>query len=539
MIALEQASPTPARRRRLIPVSDAPFRLTLDRRPGAPPLYRQIYTSLRAAILAGALADDARLPPERELATALGVNRTTVMRAFGELAADGLVVGRPGWGTRVRAAPAGAGTPNGATNAALPREHVWLLGLPSIGHGRLGPDIAILRDIAAGHRHADMISFAEGTPGHDLIPVQAIRQSLDRALGGVGAAGLSYAPVEGLASLRCAIAGRLAVQGVKASPDEVMVVHGATQGIALLAQTLIEPGDAVVVEAPTYLGALQTFAGAGARLIGLPVDEQGLRVDALESVLARHRVLFIFVQPDLHNPTGATLSPARRERLLWLSRRHGVPIVEDQAYGELGHAPPASVPLKSADRSGLVITIGTISKTLAPGLRVGWVVAPAPLIGRLALARQFADLSGGTLAQLAISDMLTSGFYERHLASIRLAYGERCAAMLAAVGTTPSLQLSFRPHGGFYLLCRLRDGHSARLVAAAALRAGVAVLAGEPFYPPAERGREDGRDRLRLSFAGATPPAIAEGIARLAGVLDRLPPGTAADPSLRSLQPLV
>ncbi len=538
MATTAQTSHTSARLRP-VPVSSTLLQLRLDRGPGAPPLYRQIYTHVRAAILAGTLASDTRLPPERTLAAALGVNRTTVMHAFGELAADGLVVARPGRGTRVRSSLPGDTLDGHETIRSLPRDHIWLLGLPALSQSQLGLDAAVLRHITDRDRHSSVISFAGGTPGPELIPIDDIREALDRALTKVGAAGLDYAAVEGMEELRCAISSRLATQGLDVSPDEVMIVSGATQGIALLAQALLEPGDTVVVEAPTYVGALQTFAMARARIIGLPVDDQGLRVDALETVLARERVRFIFVQPNQQNPTGTTLSPARRERLLWLSRRHGVPIVEDNAYGELWHVQPGPRSLKSADHGSLVMTIGTFSKTLAPGLRIGWITAPVPIIGRFALIKQFADLSSGALSQLAIADMLTQGVYDEHLIRVRRAYLERREAMVTALTSIPTLTVSSWSRGGFYLWCHLASGYAARLVAAAAFRGGVPVLAGDHFYPPADRGRDDGSNRVRLSFAGSPPCTIVEGVALLARVFEHLPPLSGDEPHPRSLRPLI
>jgi DNA-binding transcriptional MocR family regulator len=251
-------------------------------------------------------------------------------------------------------------------------------------------------------------------------------------------------------------------------------------------------------------------------------------------------VRLILVQPTLHNPTGATLSPARRERLIWLARRHGVPILEDDAYGELRHEGPDPRPLKALDRGGLVMYLGTFSKTVAPGLRVGWLAAPAPVIARLALAKQFADLNTGALPQLALVQFLTAGTYDRHLAYVRAAYAARRAAMLA--GLEPAarhLQIAPSPLGGFYLWCRLVAGPRARVLAAAAGRAGVAILAGEAFFPRDTAGGEDGSDRLRISFAGNAPDVIAQGLERLLPLLDALPQATGAHERASGLHPVV
>ncbi len=502
--------------------------LPLDRAPGAPPLYAQIRDGVRSAVLTGALAPGMRLPPERELAASLGVNRTTTMRAYRELAADGVVEARPGRGTVVCPSPPPAVVERRATDGLGVRRPeralfaAWLLGLRAVGQG-LGSDPGLLRDIMALGTRADVISFAGGMPAGEVIPFEEVQAALTHALARAGAGGLAYGPVEGLASLRSAIAARMTRRGAAVAADEVMVLAGATQGLALAAQALVEPGDEVVVEAPTYVGIGQTFGAAGARLIGVPVDEGGLRVDTLAAVLARRRVRLIVVQPTLHNPTGATMPLARRERLIALARRHGVPILEDAPYAELwanGLEPP---PLKALDRDGLVLHLGSFSKTLAPGLRVGWLAGPAPAITRLALAKQFSDLTTGALSQLAVERLLESGAYDRHLARVRALYEARRAAMAAGLrGVETLLEVSPDPGGGFYLWCRLRRGRG-RLLAAEASKVGVALLPGEAFYPALTVGGEDGGDRIRLSVAGVGLAAIAEGLGRLLPLLKKLP----------------
>lgn len=527
---------------RRAPASGQALNLALDRAPDAPPLYRQIHAAVRGAVLAGALGEGARLPPERELAAALGVNRTTVMRAYQELAADGVVEARSGRGTIVCAPRAHSDL--GAGSLALPgpaHGASWLLGLPAFGHGNLGADPGLLRDVAAMGGRADLISFAAGTPAPDLIPLDGLTEALCAGLARHGAAALGHGPVEGLPALREALALHMARRGASVTPEEIVVLSGATQGLSLAARALIEPGDEVVVEAPTYVGTLQTFSAAGARLIGVPVDQEGLRVDLLAPILARRRVRLILVQSTLHNPTGATLSPPRRERLLALARRYGVPILDDDVYGELHYDEPLPQPLKAHDRDGLVLHLGSFSKTVAPGLRLGWLAAPAPVIARLVLAKQFSDLTTGALAQVAVSGFLAGGVYERHLAAVRAVYAARRAAMLAGLGPAAHhLHVASSARGGFYLWCRLAAGRQARLLAAAAGREGVALLAGEAFYPPGMPGGEDGQDHIRLSFSGNTPAAIAVGLSRLLPILERLPElGIAAAGSPQGLCPVV
>ncbi len=532
----------PASRKRRAPVAGQALRLELDRAPEAPPLYRQIRDGVRAAVLSGMLSPGTRLPPEREMAAMLGVNRTTTMRAYQELVADGVIEARPGRGTVVCRPPRQDGAPSGLYDRSVwpgGTQASWLLELPALGRGNLGPDPTLLRDISALSGRRDLISFAAGSPAPDLIPLAALQQAVARGLERMGAMGLAYGPVEGLDALRLALAERLAQRGVAVAPDEILILSGATQGLALAAHALVEPGDEIVVEAPTYVGMLQTFSVAGARLIGVPVDEHGLRVDLLPPILTRRRVRLILVQPTLHNPTGVTLSPARRERLLSLARRFGVPILEDEIYADLWNDGAAPPPLKALDRDGLVLHLSSCSKTVAPGLRVGWLAASAPVVARLALAKQFSDLNTTNLGQLTLAEFLGSGDYDRHLARLRFAYAERRALMLDGLRAAERyLQVTPGAPGGFYLWCRLLGGSHARLLSTAAVREGVAVLAGEAFYPPGLG--QDGRDHIRLSFSGTTPPEIVTGLSRLRSALERLPGSLdAAEGADHRLRPVV
>jgi DNA-binding transcriptional MocR family regulator len=500
-----------------VPASHDLLGLAVDRRPGAAPLYRQLRDGVHAALLSGTLAAGMRLPPEREMAAALGVNRTTVTRAYQELVADGLVEPRGSAGTVVL-------PPAGATSLPPPEAPPWLLSLPALGEGSLGPDPTLLRDVAASSVVGAGLSLAAGAPGPDLLPVAELSACLGEALDRWGREALGYGAVEGFGPLREIIAARMD-PGLVGPGDGVLVVSGATQGLALVARALVERGDDVVVEAPAYPGALQTFALAGARLIGVPVDRDGLRTDLLEAVLARRRVRLIVVQPTFHNPTGAVLSAGRRERLLALARRFGVPILEDDPYHDLRFADDGPGPLKLADRAGAVIYLGTFSKTVMPGLRVGWVVGSQPLLDRLVLAKQFSDLNTNATGQLMVARFLDSGRYPPHLRSVRAVYRRRCDHLRRELaGVAEHLEVPEAPAGGFYLWCRLRAGPQARLLAALAAREGVAVVAGDAFGVGAARGA----DRVRLSFSTCPPEVVPEAVRRLRAALDQLPGPAAA-----------
>ena len=290
------------------------------------PIYQQIYEELREAILAGKLPEAARLPPERALAERLNVNRSTVVHAYRELAADGLIEQRVGSGSRV-ARNAGSGQPRGG-------DVPWWITLPP---WRVGSFPQVLGELAAAH-HGERISFVQGVPPVEPSPLAELSRSFERVAGDPNYV-LSYGDSEGHAPLREAIAARMRARGGAIGPREVLALTGSTQGIALVAQSLAEPGDEIIVEPPTYPGALQIFQIAGLRAIPVAVDDDGMRVDHVEAILRTRRPRFIYTMPSLHNPTGVTMNADRRERLVTLAERARVPIVEDDPYGELAESP--------------------------------------------------------------------------------------------------------------------------------------------------------------------------------------------------------
>jgi DNA-binding transcriptional MocR family regulator len=506
--------------RRRPPASGAILNLQLGRGPGTSSLYQQIREAISGSIVAGEMSGR-RLPPTREMAAALGVNRATVARAYQELEADGLVESGGARGTVVVSSSSSEPTLLRADGTGAP---TWVSALPAFGESGLSADPTLIRDISSHSRRPDFISFAVAAPGPELIPAERIERAVREGIQRWGPSTLGYGPVEGLEVLRETLERTLALP-LLAPGDGMMIVSGATQGLALAAQALIEPGDEVAVEAPTYFGMLQTFALAGARLIGVPIDRHGIRVDHLEAVLSQRRVRLIVVQPRFQNPTGAVMSPERRAHLLLLARRHAIPVLEDDLYGDLdldGAAPP---PLKRDDQSGSVIYLSSFSKSISPGLRIGWVVGQAPVINRLVVAKQFSDLSSNALGQLVVAEMLASGDYASHLQFVLGEYRARRAALVDAIGALHGrLEPTFVPGGGANLWCRLARGIDSRTVAAAAIRRKVAVTPGQAFYPPSPLRAETGQDRLRLSFTGVPAQLMVEGIDRLAKAIDSLPP---------------
>lgn len=372
-----------------------------------------------------------------------------------------------------------------------------------------------VREILKVAERPDVLSFAGGLPAPELFPVEAIAEAFTEVLRTDGQAALQYSVTEGYRPLREWIARHSATRGLHTTADQVLITNGSQQGIDLVAKVLLDPGDCVVVEDPSYLAALQVFGGYEAQFETVASDDDGMRMDALEELLSRRRPKLIYIVPEFQNPKGTRLSLERRYQLVALAQRHGVPIFEDDPYGELRFRGPALPPLAALDESGLVIYASTFSKTLAPGLRIGWLVAPPAFLRSLTIAKQAADLHSSTLAQRAVAKLLERFDFQGHLARLRAIYGDRCQAMLDALGEhMPEETRWTRPEGGLFLWTELPGGLSGDTLLAEALKKHVAFVPGSPFF-----AREPQHAFIRLNFSNRSRAFIQEGIGRLGEVI--------------------
>lgn len=370
-----------------------------------------------------------------------------------------------------------------------------------------------VRDLLELTRRPEVISFAGGLPAPETFDVPGLARAFAQVTS--ERAVFQYGMTEGDPQLRALLAARLATRGVPATADDLLVTAGSQQALTLVATALLDPGDVVLVEQPTYLAALQVFQLAGARLVAVPGDGDGPDPAAVEQAAREHGAKVLHVIPTFQNPTGRTIPVARRRALLDVAARCGLWLVEDDPYSELrfaGELVPPLGALPGADER--VIVLGSLSKVLAPGLRIGYLRPPAMLRAPLAVAKQAADLHTPTITQAAAARWLADADVEAHLASVRALYGERRDAMLAALAEhLPPGTTWTEPEGGMFTWITLPPGWDASALLPRALEADVAFVPGVPFYP----GEPDPRT-LRLSFSEPTPDRIAEGIRRLASI---------------------
>jgi DNA-binding transcriptional MocR family regulator len=485
------------------------------------------------------------LTPERRLAALLDVNRTTIVNAYRELASEGLVSGHVGRGTIVtyeRPRPADQDTQESGKRAHATGRYLeqsariqaspaaplpWPQLLAS------SPDLrydSLLLDASTVAARPDVVRFTSGTPAPELYPIQHIDALLTEALETAGRELLQHTPAEGFPPLREALAAWMSAQAAEAGApvefdaERLIIAAGSQQGLYLTARALVEPGDLVAIESPTYLGAAQVFRVAGARLLAIPVDRDGMNVELLRELITRRRPKLIYTLPTFQNPTGSVLAMERRRRLLELAERYQIPIIEDDPYGALryeGRAIPTLSALDRASGGECVIYLGTMSKMLFPGFRIGWVAGPRAVLERLTQIKQIVDLDTNALVQWAVWAFLSRGLLTEHLEVLRHTYPERLDRMIAGLEHHGDGLIAFeRPSGGLYLWCRIAEHLRVRDLLIEAAREGVAFAPGEPFF--VDEPSESNRNTLRLNFTLPTLPEIDEGTRRLGLALQRL-----------------
>ena len=389
---------------------------------------------------------------------------------------------------------------------------------------------SVIRELLKLTALPDIISFAGGLPGPDLFPVEEMKEATEIVLETKGRIALQYSTTEGFPPLRDMIVRHMVRYGIVVDIDNVLITSGSQQALDLIGKILINPGDKILVENPTYLGALQAFNMYGAEFVTVPTDDDGMVTDRLEDAL-RCGPKFIYALPNFQNPSGVTMPFDRRTALVRASDQYGIPIIEDDPYGQLRYEGEHIKPLVVIDAehlqcehngryTGNVIYLSTFSKTLAPGLRMAWMVAPKEVINRLVQAKQGTDLQSSTFDQMVTFEVGRGGFIDRHVHRIREVYGHRRNVMLAALEKAfpdPSLGVRWtRPLGGLFLWASVPEWMDTADLLKDAVKEKVAFVPGSPFFPGG-----GGHNTMRLNFSNARDEQIEEGIARLSRVVMR------------------
>ncbi len=379
-----------------------------------------------------------------------------------------------------------------------------------------------IRELLKLTQKPDIISFAGGLPAPEVFPLERFQEACHKVLRDKGPEALQYGPTEGYPPLREMIAANTARYGILARPENVLITSGSQQALDLIGKLLVNRGDRLLVEAPTYLGALQAWTVYDAEFVSVPIDEDGLRTDQLEDAL-RCGPKFMYVLPNFQNPGGVTLSEGRRHELVLLAEKYGIPIIEDDPYGQLRYEGEHLPPLVVVDRENLrrdngytlgnVIYLSTFSKTLAPGLRLAWIVAPVEVIAKLVQLKQGADLQSATFNQMVAYEVAKNGYLDEHVKLIRQVYRERRDAMLKALNEFFPREVTWtRPQGGLFLWVTLPAGMDSHDLFQAAVAENVAFVPGDSFYA---NDSLEGLRHFRLNFSFSRPEVIREGVRRL------------------------
>jgi 2-aminoadipate transaminase len=377
-----------------------------------------------------------------------------------------------------------------------------------------------IRELLKFTRQPSIISFAGGLPGPETFPVKDLEEIARQTLREKGAVALQYGPTEGEVTLRIEVAKWLSREKPAINPENILITAGSQQGLDIVSKVFLDPKDIVIVELPSYIGALQAFSAYRAKLIGVPQDDQGMEMDLLEKTLSKlasktKKPKFIYVVPDFQNPSGVTMSLERRKRLLELAYRYEIPIVEDSPYRDLRYTGEPAPAIYDMDTEDHVIVLGTFSKLLCPGLRLAWIMAPVEWMDRMVVAKQAMDLCSPTFTQLMVAEYLRRGLLHKQVENIRQLYGMKLEVMLKALREyMPKGVRWSKPQGGLFLWVTLPKYMSANELFKKAIENKVAYVVGSAFHCNGK-----GQNTMRINFSYSTEEQIEEGIKRLARVI--------------------
>jgi GntR family transcriptional regulator, regulator for abcA and norABC len=464
------------------------------------PLYLQIKQFIKHKIETGEWPVGSKLPAQRSLAKLWSVNRSTIVTAVEELIAEGLLEGKSGSGTRIV-----NNTWSLITSTPPPDWNSY------VQTGIHQPNLPTIQEINKSEFYPHIIRLGTGEPAPELLPNESMKQVFQKLPERI--ASLGYEEPLGLRSLRELLSIHLRSIGIQTSPSSILIVSGALQALQLISIGLLQRGSTIFLEKPSYLYSLNVFQSAGMRLFGLPLDENGVQIKTIMEQRKRQNASLLYTIPTFHNPTGVLMSEERRNELMHVCEQERIPIIEDDVYRDLWLDSPPPQPLKAIDKNGLVLYIGSMSKTLSPGLRIGWVVGPKPVIERLADIKMQTDYGSSSLSQWTVAEWLSSGLYDQHIENVRTELKIRREVTIDALQTYFSDIATWTvPKGGFYIWLRLLPTLSIRELFETARKNGILLNPGNVYDPHATQ-------YLRISYAYASLPDLKKGIVQLSKVI--------------------
>nr|MDH3078470.1 PLP-dependent aminotransferase family protein [Bacillus velezensis] len=467
------------------------------------PKYIQIIQFIKEKIGNGEWPIGSKIPSQRTLAKHFEVNRSTVITALEELTADGLIEGRMGKGTVV--------TNNTWTLLAKNSAPDWDQYVTS---GIQRPSQKIVQEINKSESNSDLIQLSKGELSHEIFPLVAMKKMMGKVSQNIEAFG--YEEPKGYLPLREALSGYLRTIGIQASSSSILIVSGALQALRLISMGLLQRGSTVYLDQPSYLYSLHVFQSAGMKLTGVPMDNDGLLPEHIHMARGERGRAILYTNPCFHNPTGILMSKKRREEILAASENAQLPIIEDDIYRELwiDEIPPD--PIKTIDKNGHVLYIGSLSKTLSPGLRIGWIVGPEPVIERLSDIKMQTDYGSSSLSQRVAAEWFTSGEYQQHLEQVRSQLKVRRQLVMSLLETNLKNVATWNmPKGGFFVWVKILPSLSMKLLYTKALKKGILLNLGSIYAQ--EKG-----NYIRLSYAYASLEDLQKGIYELGLMIKEL-----------------
>ncbi|PGS48822.1 PLP-dependent aminotransferase family protein [Bacillus sp. AFS041924] len=464
------------------------------------PIHKQITDYIKEKISNGEWTVGYRLPPQRTLAKELGVNRSTIVTAYDELIADGLIEGKSGSGTRVV-----NNTWNLLATTPPPDWNSY------VKVGTHKPNLPTIQEINQAEFIPNIIRLGTGELSPNLIPSASMKKIFHQLANSEISYG--YEEPKGLLSLREQISNYLSTIGISASPSSILIVSGALQALQLISVGLLHRDSTVLTEKPSYLQSINVFQSAGMRLVGIPMDKDGIQTNLIQQYNKQQKAALFYTIPSFHNPTGTLMTAKRRQQLLDICQQEQLPLIEDDVYRELWFDESPPKPIKSFDKNGLVLYLGSLSKSLSPGLRIGWIVGPEPVVEHLADIKMQTDYGSSSLSQWAAVEWFSSGLYYKHIKEVREQLKIRRDFTLTRLNKYFSnIAVWQKPTGGFYIWLRLLPSLSMRKLFEIALSEGILLNPGNVYDHQSEQ-------YLRISYSFASLLDIDDGLKRLAKII--------------------